>query len=237
MQAALLSAIRAAAADPTVRAVVITGAGPSFSAGGDFDLIRRMQDDLTVRRAVLDRSRSLFGALRDLHVPVVAAVNGPAIGAGCTLALLCDIVVAAKTARFGDPRVAFGLAPGDGAAVLWPVLAGLPAARAHLLTGEQLSADEAHRIGLISRVVSDGEALKAATEIATRLAALPSEALQATKRALNQHLAGAETLVFEFALAAENHSLDTDEHRRAIEEHLRPTAHGSVAEEDQRCDG
>jgi enoyl-CoA hydratase len=224
MQTAVLSAIRSATVDPAVRAILLTGAGPAFSAGGDFGLIRRMQDDPEVRRSVLDRSRSLFGSLRDLHVPIVAAVNGPAVGAGCTLALLCDIVIMAEGASFGDPRVAFGLAPGDGAAVLWPLLGGLPAARSYLLTGDRLSAEEAYRIGLISRIASADDLMETATAVASRLASLPPAALQATKRALNRHLATAETPVFELALAAESTSLDTVEHREAIERLATPSA-------------
>lgn len=223
MQGAVLSAVQSVSADPVVRAVVLTGAGTAFSAGGDFGLIRRMQDDPEVRRGILDQSRSLFGALRDLHVPIVAAVNGPAIGAGCTLALLCDIVIMAEGASFGDPRVAFGLVPGDGAAVLWPLLGGLPAARSYLLTGDRIPADEAYRIGLVSRIVAADELLQTATAVAARLASLPPGAVQATKRALNRHLASAEAPVFELALAAESASLDTVEHREAIERLATPS--------------
>jgi len=223
MQEAVLSAVRSATDDPAVRAILLTGAGPSFSAGGDFGLIRRMQDDPEVRRSVLDQSRSLFGSLRDLHVPIVAAVNGPAIGAGCTLALLCDIVIMAEGASLGDPRVAFGLAPGDGAAVLWPLLGGLPAARSYLLTGDQLSAEEAYRIGLVSRIAAPADLLEAATAVASRLASLPPAAVQATKRALNRYLASAETPVFELALAAEGASFDTVEHREAIKRLAKPS--------------
>ena len=224
MQTAVLSTIQSAMADPAVRAILLTGSGAAFSAGGDFGLIQRMQDDPGVRRSILDRSRSLFGALRDLHVPIVAAVNGPAIGAGCTLALLCDIVIMAEGASLGDPRVAIGLAPGDGAAVLWPLLGGLPAARSFLLTGDRLSAQEAYRIGLISQIVSADDLLEAATTTAERLASLPPAAVQATKRALNRYLAAAETPVFELALAAESTSLDTAEHREAVRRLTAPSA-------------
>ena len=224
MQAAVLSAIRSATDDPAVRAILLTGAGTTFSAGGDFGLIRSMQDDSRVRQRVLDQSRSLFGSLRELHVPIVAAVNGPAIGAGCTLALLCDIVVVAEGASFGDPRVAFGLAPGDGAAVLWPLLAGLPAARSYLLTGDSLSAEEAFRIGLVSQVASAADLLETATAVASRLASLPAAAVQATKRVLNRYVASAEIPVFELALAAEGSSFDTVEHREAIESLAKPSA-------------
>jgi enoyl-CoA hydratase len=195
-----------------------------------------MQDSQEIRRMVFDRSRGLFGALRDLHVPIVAAVNGPAIGAGCTLALLCDIVIMADGASLGDPRVAFGLAPGDGAAVLWPLLAGLPAARAHLLTGDLLSAQEAHRIGLISQTVAAESLLPTAMALTTRIASLPPVAVQSTKRVLNRHLASAETAAFELALAAESYCLDTIEHKEAIEKHERQTRASGGNDQDEEME-
>jgi len=234
MQGAVLSAVQAVSADPVVRAVVLTGAGTAFSAGGDFELIRRMQNDPDVRRRILDQSRSLFAALRDLHVPIVAAVNGPAIGAGCTLALLCDIVIVTEGASFGDPRVVFGLVPGDGAAALWPLLGGLPAARSYLLTGDRISADEAYRIGLVSRIVPADDLLQTVTAVAARLTSLPPAALQATKRVLNRHLATAEAPVFELALAAESASLDTVEHREAIERLATGSRESGQKNEDPR---
>lgn len=216
MQEGVLDALRRASTDPAVSAVVITGSGSAFSAGGDLPLIERMQDDLDVRRQVFERSRALFETLRDLPVPTVAAVNGPAVGAGCTLALLCDIVVMAEGAFMSDPRVRYGLAPGDGAAVLWPLLAGLPAGRAYLLTGDRLSAEEAFRIGLVHLVVGEGETLEVAGALAARIAALPAAAVRATKQAINRLLAATAEPSFESALAAEAAAFDTAEHRAAI---------------------
>ena len=132
------------------------------------------------------------------------------------MALLCDIVVLAEDAHLSDPRVRVGLAPGDGAAVLWPLLAGLPAGRAYLLTGERLSAPEAFRIGLVHRVVAPGQALTEAISIAGGISALPPFATRATKRVLNRYLAAAEGDVFDLALEAEEQSFDTAEHRAAI---------------------
>lgn len=210
---AVLCALRDASANREVRALVLTGAGPAFSAGGDFGLIRRMRDDSEVRRLVLDGSRSLFRFMLDLDIPVVAAVNGPAVGAGCTLALLCDVVVMAESAYLADPHVGVGLVPGDGGAVLWPLLAGLPAARAYLLTGDRMSASEAHRIGLVHRTVSAERVMGEALALANRLAGLPEYAVRATKRALNLHVAAAAASTFEYALALEDRSFDFVEHR------------------------
>ena len=153
LHAAMLSAVRTVADEPEVRAVVLTGAGDAFSAGGDFGLIEQMQEDADLRRATLNRGRTLFWSLVALEIPVIAAVNGPAVGAGATLALLCDIVLMAEQAYLAEPRVSIGLVPGDGGAILWPLLAGVPAARAYLLTGDRMPAAEAHRLGLVHRVV------------------------------------------------------------------------------------
>lgn len=222
VQEGVLEAIRTASSDPSIRAMVITGAGSAFSAGGDLSLIERMQKDLEVRTRVFDRSRALFEELRDLAVPTVAAVNGPAVGAGCSLVLLCDIVVMADGAFLSDPRVRYGLPPGDGAAVLWPLLAGLPAGRAYLLTGDRISAEEAFRIGLVHQIVREGEALPAAQSLAERIATLPAPAVRATKQAINRLIAAAAEPVFDPALAAEAAGFDTVEHQAAIR-NLRPS--------------
>jgi enoyl-CoA hydratase len=208
---AVLVAIRNIAAEPDVRAVVLTGAGNAFSAGGDFGLIQKMQDDMELRQATLERSRSLFKAVLELDIPVVAAVNGPAVGAGATLALLCDIVLMADDAYLAEPRVVLGLVAGDGGATLWPLLAGVPAARAYLLTGDRMSAQEAHRLGLIYRVVSGDLLVQEAIDLAERLAGFPAYSIQATKRALNLQVEAVAQTTYDFAMSAESDSFDTPE--------------------------
>jgi enoyl-CoA hydratase len=210
---AVLIALRSASADPEVRAIVVTGEGRAFSGGGDFGLIRAMQEDPVVRRATFETARSLFRTVVDLDVPVVAAVNGPAVGAGCSLALMADVVFMAESTYLTDPRAAIGLVSGDGGAVLWPLLAGLPAARAYLLTGDRITAPEAHRLGLVYRVLPVEQVVTEAMNFAERLAALPAASVRATKRALNLHVNAAAAAVFEFAIAAEERSLDDPEHR------------------------
>jgi enoyl-CoA hydratase len=219
LHAAMLSAVRSVADEPEVRAVVVTGTGECFSAGGDFSLIEQMQEDAGLRRATLNRSRALFWSLLALEVPVIAAVNGPAVGAGATLALLCDIVLMAEQAYLADPRVSIGLVPGDGSAILWPLLAGVPAARAYLLTGERMPASEAFRLGLIHRVVGHDALLTEAMTLAERLAVLSPHAVRATKRALNLQVESAALAGFEFALDAESQSFDTQELRATVERH------------------
>jgi len=219
LQAALLSAVREVATDSEVRAVVITGTGTAFSAGGDFDLIKEMQENAELRQATLGRSRSLFWSLVALEVPVIAAVNGPAVGAGATLALLSDIVLMAEDAYLAEPRVSIGLVPGDGGAILWSLLAGVPAARAYLFTGDRLPAEEAHRLGLIHRVVEGDSLLEEATQLAERLARLSPHSVRATKHALNLRLESAALAGFELALEAESQSFDTPELRARVQQH------------------
>jgi enoyl-CoA hydratase len=208
---ALLSEVRSIASDSEVRAVVITGAGDAFSAGGDFGLIREMREDADLRRATLDTSRSLFWGLLNLDIPVVGAVNGPAVGAGATLALLCDIVLMAERAYLAEPRVGIGLVPGDGGSILWPALAGVPAARAYLLTGDRMSASEAYRLGLVHRVVPGNTVVADARALADRLAGLSRHSVSSTKRALNLQVVEAARTAFEVALRAEEQSFDTPE--------------------------
>jgi enoyl-CoA hydratase/carnithine racemase len=203
------------AASSGARAIVLTGEGRAFSAGGDLEMIRTLQDDRQARRRVLETGRRLFGLLAAYPIPVIAAVNGPAIGAGCTLALLCDIVMMADDAILADPHVRVGLVPGDGGTVLWPLLAGLGTARALLLSGDSLSAPEAHRLGLAYRIVSSGLLMSEATAQAERIAALPRVAVRETKQTLNLHVAQASAL-FEYGLAAEDRSFDSLEHRQRI---------------------
>jgi len=217
---AMLSAVRTVASEPEVRAVVLTGAGEAFSAGGDFGLIQRMQEDADLRRATLDQGRSLFWSLLELDVPVVAAVNGAAVGAGATLALLCDIVLMAEDAYLAEPRVSIGLVPGDGSAILWPMLAGVPAARSYLLTGDRMPAQDAHRLGLVHRVVQRRAVLTEAKTLAERLADLSAHSVRSTKRALNLQVEAAARAGFEAALHAEEQSFETPELRRTVQKHI-----------------
>jgi enoyl-CoA hydratase len=208
LQRAIVAALRASAEDAEVRVIVLTGSGRAFSAGGDIDTIDAMRQNVDLRRRVLDQGRELFEVFRAMPVPVIAAVNGPAVGAGCTLALSCDIVVMAENAYFADPHVTVGLVPGDGGAVLWPLLAGLASARAYLLTGDRMSASEAHRLGLIYKIAPQSDVIELAIDLAQRIASLPAFAVRETKRGLNLHVARAAERVLEHSLRAEFESFD-----------------------------
>lgn len=213
---ALLDTLRALSASGDVRAMVLTGDGRSFSAGGDIQTIREMGADKRVREAILDKHQELFGAMNRLPFATVAAVNGAAIGAGVTVALLCDLVVMAQDAFLSDPRVALGLLDGAGGIVLWPLLTSLSAAKEHLLLGDRVPSTEAHRLGLVNRVVPTEETVAAAVDLARRLAALPQHAVREARRLLNSHIERAAPLLSECA-RAESECFETDEHRAALD--------------------
>src|SRR5271163_1292728 len=134
--------------DREARAVVLTGAGRAFSAGGDISNFAKNKADLYHRRASLREARRMFDELISLPLPVVAAVNGPAVGLGCTVATACDIVFMAETAFFADPHVTVALVAGDGSAITWPALTSLLKAKQYLLTGDRMPAGGALPFGL-----------------------------------------------------------------------------------------
>jgi enoyl-CoA hydratase len=193
---------RAADADERVRAVLVTGRGRCFSAGGDLAWVRSLAGDPRTRTSGLREARELVTNLVDFTKPVVSAVRGAAVGAGLAVALLADISVVASDARLIDGHTTLGVAAGDHAALIWPLLCGLAKAKYHLLTGDPLYGAEAARIGLVSLAVADGEVTERATEIASRLAGGAPTALRWTKQALNSWLRAAMPH-FDAALALE----------------------------------
>jgi enoyl-CoA hydratase len=200
------------AADKAVRAVVLTGRGRAFSAGGDFHVMTRVQQDEAFREQNIAEARSIITGMVRCPVPVIAAVNGPAVGLGCSLALLSDMVLMADGAYLADPHVQVGLVAGDGGALVLPLLVGLARAKELLFLGERVSAEQAVRLGLANRVVPADKLLGEAMDLAGRLAALPAGALQDTKRAVNLHLEQAMAAVMETALDAERDSMHSPEH-------------------------
>ncbi|MGD0242511.1 MAG: enoyl-CoA hydratase/isomerase family protein [Streptosporangiaceae bacterium] len=204
------------AADDEVRAVVLTGRGRAFSAGGDFHVMTRVQRDQEFRAQNIDEARRIITGMVRCPVPVIAAVNGPAVGLGCSLALLSDLVLMAEGAYLADPHVQVGLVAGDGGAMVLPLIVGLARARELLFLGDRVSATEAVRLGLANRVVPRDKLLDEAMELARRLAALPAAALRGTKRAVNLHLEQAMATVMETALAAERDSMASPEHAAIV---------------------
>jgi enoyl-CoA hydratase/carnithine racemase len=224
MVEALVASLSQADAEPGVRVIILTGAGKSFSSGGNLkamlpdspDALASAQPALTpgnYRRGI-QRIPLLF---EQLQKPVIAAVNGAAMGAGCDLACMCDIRIAAESARFAENFVKLGLIPGDGGAWLLQRVVGYSKAAEMSLTGDALCAREALACGLVSSVVPDDQLLSAAHGLAARIAANPSLAVQQTKRLLMQGRLGALAPLLESAAAIQALMHTTTEHREAVE--------------------
>lgn len=194
-----------------VRAIVLTGAGDAFSAGGSLADFEEKRLDLELRRRSLRVARRLVDEMLNIHVPIVAAVNGPAVGLGCTLVTLCDIVFMSRDAFLSDPHVVVGLVAGDGGAITWPHATSMLKVKQYLLTGDRITSDEALAMGMANFVVPREEILGHAVTFAERLSQLPSQAVQDTKQLLNQHLRQSATLALAHGLAAESQSHDTGE--------------------------
>jgi enoyl-CoA hydratase len=195
------------------RAVVLTGAGTAFSAGGDLDLLARMTEDLDLRAKIMNEAATLVRTMIACPLPIVAAVNGPAVGLGCSLASLSDLVVMEEQAYLADPHVALGLVAGDGGALTWPLNLGLQRSKEFLLLGTRIPAQQALALGLANRVVGAGEAAREAHKLAKRLADLPPQALHETRRVLNQPLVARIEEALGNVLAAETASFDEDSFR------------------------
>ncbi len=174
--------------DPKVSAVIITGAGKAFSGGGDLDLVKDMSESFEVLARVWKEARDLVYNVINCTKPVVSAMQGPAVGAGLVAGLLADISIAAKSARIIDGHTRLGVAAGDHAAIVWPLLCGLAKSKYHLLLCEPLSGEEAERIGLVSLCVEDDQLQEKALEIARRLASGSQTAIRWTKYSLNNWL-------------------------------------------------
>ena len=175
-------------ADPDINVALLRGAGTAFSAGGDLAMVERMTQDFELRARIWKEARDLVYNVINCSKPVVSAIEGPAVGAGLVAGLLADVSVAAKSARIIDGHTRLGVAAGDHAAIVWPLLCGMAKAKYYLLLCEPVSGEEAERIGLVSRVAEDGKAYETALEIAKRLAAGAPAAVRWTKYALNNWL-------------------------------------------------
>jgi len=197
--------------------IVLTGAGRAFSAGGDIDHMQAVVDDPTLFLHEAEGSRRLVFSLLELEKPIVAKINGHAVGLGATLALLCDITFMSTNARIGDPHVNVGLVAGDGGAVGWPLMMSLLKAKEYLFTGDRIPAPLAVELGLANRVVPDDEVVAEAVALAHRLSKQPQQALQETKRALNLHLQNAIQNVAPFALASEAESFSTEDVKHTVD--------------------
>jgi enoyl-CoA hydratase/carnithine racemase len=207
--------------DRDARAAVITGEGRAFSAGGDFDFLDGMANDRELRSAVIAEGRELVLNMLRCRVPVIAAVNGPAVGLGCSVVALSDVVYMAESAYLSDPHVSVGLVAADGGPLTWPLHTSLLLAKEYAFTGERISAARAAQIGLANHVCADDEVLPTAIATAHKIAALPPQAVEATKRVLNLHAERAVLATIDFAMSAETQSFDTPELRANVARFLK----------------
>ena len=206
--------------DPSVRCVILTGNGPSFCAGGDLREMQRQQRDdvgeMAIRQEYRRGIQRLPLALFNLEVPVIAAVNGHAIGAGLDLACMCDIRIASERARFAESFVRLGIIPGDGGAWLLPRVVGMARAAELAFTGDTIDAQQALAWNLVSRVVPHEELMASARELAGRITANPGHALRLTKRLMREALHARLDTVLEMSAVFQAVSHKTADHREAV---------------------
>jgi len=228
---ALVAAIERLNADTTIRAAILTGAGKGFSSGGNLRTIGTPGSlgggrPVETRRGYIRGIQRIPMAFSVLEVPIIAAVNGPAVGAGCDLACMCDIRIAGESARFAESFVKMGLIPGDGGAWFLPRVVGYSKAAEMAFTGEMIDAREALACGLVSRVVPDGELMGAARALAARIAVNPPDVVRMTKRLMMQGREVRLDTLLEFSAAMQALAHTTDDHREAVSAFLekRPPA-------------
>lgn len=225
----LALALEAAGADPAVRAVIVTGAGRAFSAGGDLKFLQEIptMPPARIREVVYGTFQRVTRAIRGMPKPVIAAVNGAAVGAGCEIAVAADFRLASEHARFGEVWIRLGCVPALGGMFLLPRIVGLARATELILTGEIIDAQEALRIGLVSRVVPHAELPGAARALARALAAGPPSAIAAAKAALNRGLASNLSAELDATVEAQLQCFGTQDFAegvRALAERLRGQA-------------
>lgn len=197
------------------RAIVLTGRGRAFSAGGDFSWFPTLQEPGALEPLRLD-GKSIIWDLLDVHLPIVCGINGHAIGLGASIALLCDAAIMAESATIADPHVRVGIVAGDGGTAAWPLALGPMLAKRYLLTGDPVTAPEALRMGLVTEVVPDAEVDARAMAFAHRLAAGAPLAVQYTKAAVNKLVKTALNEAFDFATALEIVTFKSADHQEAL---------------------
>jgi enoyl-CoA hydratase/carnithine racemase len=201
--------------DYDARAAVLTGAGRAFSAGGDFGYLKEISEDPVLRAKTIQHGRDIVLGLARCRVPIVAAVNGPAAGLGCSLVALSDVVYMKSSAHLSDPHVQVGLVAADGGPLVWPLQTSLLWAKEYAFTGAKIPAARALEMGLANHVVEDPVA--EALDCARRIAGLPRKAVEATKRILNIQLERAVLATLDYATNAEEVTFTSDDFLAIVE--------------------
>jgi enoyl-CoA hydratase/carnithine racemase len=202
--------------DPASDLIILTGEGRAFSAGGDMGWFQEMIDDPSKFRAIAPDAKRIIMGLLELEKPIICLLNGPAVGLGASIALLCDVIVADETAKIGDPHVKVGLVAGDGGAIIWPQLIGFARAKELLLTGELLTAREAAAMGLINHAVPADDLDRKVAEIAAKILGNPRWAVRWTKTAVNLALKDLANKISDAAIAYEMLSNMTRDRQEAV---------------------
>lgn len=206
------------AEDSEVNAIILTGAGRAFCAGGDIKGMSSRSGTGEGRRSALVTpagGRRIVQNMLEVEQPIIGAINGDAVGLGATIALLCDVVVASESARFGDTHVKVGIVAGDGGAVIWPLLIGPARAKEFLMRGTLINGADGARIGLVNYAVPPAAVLAKAHEIARELADGPTWAIRWTKLSVNKWLKDQVNLILDASLAYEMITFNTEDHREA----------------------
>lgn len=202
--------------DPGSDIAVLTGAGRAFSSGGDIDWMQKMIDDPASFEKTAREGKQIVFSLLDCEKPVIAKLNGHATGLGATIALFCDVIFAAETAKIGDPHVSVGFVAGDGGAVIWPQLIGYARAKEYLMTGDLMTAAEAASIGLINRALPVSELDSFVAQFADRLASGATKAIRWSKMSVNIGLKQLAHSIMDASLAYEALSNLTADHQEAV---------------------
>lgn len=216
--------------DPGARCVILTGSGEIFSGGGDFTFLKAQHRSLDLRHSVSQQAGEILHAMLNFRLPVVAAVNGPAVGLGASLALCCDLVLMSQRSYLCDPHVSIGLTAGDGGALLWPYMISMIRAKEYIYTGARIPAEQAVELGLANRMTTPETLMEEARALAGKLAAQPARALQTTKRAFSKHIAQAAIAIVDYGLAAETVELGAEEHIDKVREFLGTDKYDAIDE-------
>ena len=203
--------------DDDIDIIVLTGNGNAFCAGGDLEMLRDQHRDAVATSKGIHQDRILQNAILDLEKPMIAKVNGPAVGLGCSLALFCDFVFATPKSQFADPHVTVGLVAGDGGSYLWPMLIGYARARKYLLTGAFIDGQTAADIGLITDVVAEEDLDETVAKTVKKLLNTPKYAVRWTKASINAGLKATANAVIDVSAAFENVAMFMEDHKIAVE--------------------